>query len=358
MKGKSTFIFSEDQKVYTVQLKKVFRWWYLLPLLLLLLLIKCNTAIQYQTIDAETKEPVENAEINVGISSLSYSETQTTDEDGKTTFNVGKYPIYKIIFSPVDGDVKTVASHQDYVTKIIESTLKPLSKGLNIIELEKVKAPQIVIVDSLTREPLQGIEVTLTRGTQTQTEISDADGNVFFDNITIDDSTEIIISTQSPDYEDVRKYYHIEPPQTLHDTIALLSFEDGGLRGERGDITVNLAWGTVDDLDLMLFDPCKNQVYFKERKHTCGDGEGFLDLDANASDDSVMTNPQENIFWNNPSPGNYLVYVYFYKRREPGDIPFKVTLMLKNKRKIIDSVATQAEKFILIDTIKIEDNSL
>lgn len=354
IKGKSTFVFSDKDTLYTVQLKKRFRWWYLLPLLLLLLLIKCNQTIEYQTIDAETKEILENSEIIVDISDTNYKETQTTDEEGKTEFIVGKNPIYKILFSKFESNVITTASHTGYVTAIFDSTLNDLTKKLNIIELHKPKNAEIIVVDSLTRVPLEGITVILETDGQSQTEISDIDGSVIFDKIKYKDNVEIVVSTESQDYEDVRKYYTIESPETLHDTIALLSFDDGGLRGERGDITVNLKWETTDDLDLFLYDPCENRVYFKTRKQDCNGGNGYLDLDANASDDTLLTNPQENIFWNEPSPGVYRVYVLFYKRRESGDVPFTVTLMLKNNRKVIDTVATKPEEFIEVDKITIE----
>lgn len=354
MKGKSTFIFSKDQPTYTIQLKKSFKWWYLLPLLLLLFLVKCNQTIEYQTIDAETKSTLENSQIIVNISENNFSETQTTDNDGKTTFKVGKYPIYKLIFGSTDENVETTASHTGYISENFTAIQKNLTKKLNIIELKKLNYAQIIVVDSLTRKPLQGINVILESNGLSQTKISDINGNVVFDSINFEDNSEAIISTQSPDYEDVRKYYQIELPKTIHDTIALLSFDDGGLKGERGDITVNLVWNSTDDLDLMLYDPCENRIYFKNRKQDCNGGNGFLDLDANASDDTLLTNPQENIFWNDPAPGEYLVYVYFYKRRDLNKVPFTITLMLKNNRKVIDTVAVKPEEYILIDKIIIE----
>lgn len=354
MRGKSNFIFNEKQKTYTIQLKRRFKWWYLLPLLLLLLLIKCNQTIEYQTIDADTKTPLENTQINVVISDFNFDQSQSTNEKGKTKFSVGKYPIYKLIFTSFVQNVTTSASHVGYKNASFSDMLKSINKKLNIIELEKESLAQIVVIDSISREPLQGITVILETGNLNQTKISDANGVVVFDSIYFEDNSEAVVSTQSTDYEDVRRYYQIQLPETINDTIALLAIDDGGLRGERGDITINLAWESTDDLDLYLKDPCGNQIYFDARSNDCNGGSGYLDLDANADEHNLISDPQENIYWNEPSTGEYLVYVHFYKRNELRKVPFTVTVILKNERYVIDSIAPAQDKFVIVDTIKID----
>lgn len=354
MRGKSDFVFNDKEKTYTIQIKRRFKWWYLLPLLLLLLLVKCNQNIEYQVIDAETENPLENSSIDVSIPEFSYNKTQNTDEEGKTTFNVGKHPLYKIIFTKFNQEVETFASHAGYLSETFSEKLKNLTKKLNIIELKKESLAQIVVVDSITREPLQGIIVILETSNQNQSKISDINGHVEFDSIVFDNNSEAIVSTQSDDYEDVRKYYKIHLPEKINDTIALLAIDDGGLRGERGDITINLSWETTDDLDLYLKDPCGNEIYFDARSNDCSGGSGYLDIDANADDNKVIEDPQENIYWNEPSAGDYLVYVHFYKRRELRQLPFKVTVILKNERHVIDTIINGQNKYIIVDTITIE----
>jgi len=354
MRGKSNFIFNEKQELYTVQLKRRFKWWYLLPLLLLLLFMKCNQSVEYQTIDADTKEPLENSQIDVNISEFNYSESQITNEKGKTKFIFGKYPLYKILFTSFNENVVTFASHSGYKSHSFNDFLKSLTRKLNIIELEKESSAQIVVIDSITREPLQGITVILETGSLQQAKISDINGYVNFDSIYFEDNSDAIVSTQSNDYEDVRLYYHIKLPETINDTIALLAIDDGGLRGERGDITINLAWETIDDLDLYLKDPCGNEIYFDNRENDCQGGSGYLDLDANADDNNVIIDPQENIYWNEPAPGEYLVYVHFYSRRDLRRVPFTVTVMLKDGRHVIDSIAPGVNKYVIVDTIRID----
>lgn len=354
MRGKSNFIFNEKQVTYTIQLKRRFKWWYLLPLLLLLLLIKCNQTIEYQAIDADTKTPLENTQVNVVISDLNFEQSQSTNEKGKTKFSIGKYPIYKLLFTSFVQNVTTSASHVGYKNASFSDMLKSLNKKLNIIELEKVSLAQIIVIDSISREPIQGITVILETGNLNQSKISNVNGAVVFDSIYFENNSEAVVSTQSTDYEDVRRYYQIQLPETINDTIALLAIDDGGLRGERGDITINLSWESTDDLDLYLKDPCGNQIYFDKRSNECNGGSGYLDLDANADEDSLISNPQENIYWNSPSAGEYLVYVHFYKRNELRKVPFTVTVILKNERYVIDSIAPAQDKFVIVDTIKID----
>ncbi len=358
MKGKSTFIFSPSDTEYTVQLKKRCGWWCFLPLLLLLLLVKCNKTIEYQTIDAQTKAPLENSQVDVNISAQNYSESQTTNDKGKATFKVAKYPLYKIIFLSNSDSVITSASHEGYISKSFTSPLNSLTKKLVIIELDKYKSAHIVVIDSITRQPIEGVSILLETNNLHQTEISDNGGNVYFDSITFVDNQDAVISTDNPDYENVRRYYHIKLPKTIDDTIALLSIDDGGLRGGRGDITINLKWNSTDDLDLHLIDPCGERIYFDARTRTCSDGSGELDIDANAEDHDLIDNPQENIFWNDPAPGNYIVMVHFYRRRQLRKVPFTVTILQKSGKTTIDTIIPQTDTYVIVDTIKVLSTDL
>ncbi len=354
MKGKSQFVYNSSQNEYIVHLKKGFRWWYLLPLLLLLLLIKCNKTVTYKVIDAETKNILPNSEIYLSSNIFDDDKYQTTDDKGIAKFSVGKYPLYKLLFAkPLNENAKTVATHSGYAPAEFTKFLSDLTKQLNIIELQKIKPIHIVVIDSITRELLPGVKITAQNSFGSSSEVSDQNGEVFIDDLAVKDRDEIAITTQSPDYEDVRRYYMPYLPETVDDTIALLSVNDGGLRGLRGDITVNLSWETTDDLDLIIVDPCENQVYYKNREDTCNNGYGYLDLDANANDDDLLNNPQENIYWNDPAPGKYLVYVSFYKKRNFKKVPYKVTFIIKDTRYTLDSVIRKQKDVQLIDTIVI-----
>ncbi len=353
MKGKKSFVFSPDKNEYTISLKKTFYWWYLIPLLLIILLLKINQYIDYKVVDSETKNPLENVVISINYDSLSLQ--KNTDKNGKTSFLIKKTPLYKILLhkNQINKKILTYAELKGYCPFANKNTLSFLTRHLNIIELKKLSPIHITIIDSISRKALKGIKTTLKTSDTTITSVSDTNGNVNFQLPHLADKSELIIYTQNQNYGDVRKYYTIHLPQTIKDTIALLSIKDGGLKGMRGDITVNLKWNTTDDLDLMLVDPCNNRIYYKHRKDFCNNSTAYLDIDANANKDSLTTNPQENIFCNNPSSGCYKIFVYYYKKRNKGKIPFKITIMTKNKQKTIDSAVFKEKSFLFIDSVRI-----
>ena len=106
------------------------------------------------------------------------------------------------------------------------------------------------------------------------------------------------------------------------------------LKGESGDLRINLQWYSRTDLDLHVYDPCGNEIFYSKRRATCGGGTGILDLDANAII-GTTTRPQENIYWLKPSSGTYKVKVVCFKFRDrPGQmLNYNVSIVDKNGRK-------------------------
>ena len=79
--------------------------------------------------------------------------------------------------------------------------------------------------------------------------------------------------------------------------------------GKSGAVQVTLSWDDYNDLDLHLFCPNGERIYFNNKISDCG---GVLDVDMNVK--PVSNNPVENIVWENiPTPGKYKVGVHFYK---------------------------------------------
>ncbi len=79
--------------------------------------------------------------------------------------------------------------------------------------------------------------------------------------------------------------------------------------GKSGAVQVSLAWDDYNDLDLHLFCPSGERIYFNNKESECG---GELDVDMNVK--PVSNNPVENVVWtNNPPKGTYKVGVHFYK---------------------------------------------
>ena len=79
--------------------------------------------------------------------------------------------------------------------------------------------------------------------------------------------------------------------------------------GASGEVQISLAWDDYNDLDLHLFCPSGERIYFNNKKSECG---GELDVDMNVR--PVSNTPVENVVWRQNAPfGTYKVAVHFYK---------------------------------------------
>jgi len=79
--------------------------------------------------------------------------------------------------------------------------------------------------------------------------------------------------------------------------------------GKTGTVQISLAWDDFNDLDLHMFCPSGERIYFNNKKSACG---GELDVDMNVRPTS--NNAVENIVWTQNAPlGTYKVGVHFYK---------------------------------------------
>jgi uncharacterized protein YfaP (DUF2135 family) len=87
--------------------------------------------------------------------------------------------------------------------------------------------------------------------------------------------------------------------------------EAGALTGE---ITISVAWDSADDIDLHVFTPSGAEIYYD---NTHADG-GTLDVDANRYSDDLAASPIENIYFADPTAGEYWIYIYDYEDRSPG----------------------------------------
>ena len=82
----------------------------------------------------------------------------------------------------------------------------------------------------------------------------------------------------------------------------------------QGDITVSMLWGTHDDLDLHMDTPDGSHIYYSNKVA----GGGSLDVDMNANSSNLQDNPIENIYFGQPAPGRYKVYIRNYRDRTEG----------------------------------------
>ena len=79
--------------------------------------------------------------------------------------------------------------------------------------------------------------------------------------------------------------------------------------GASGVVQISLAWDDYNDLDLHLFCPSGERIYFNNKRSECG---GILDVDMNVR--PLSNTPVENVVWKDTAPlGAYKVGVHFYK---------------------------------------------
>jgi hypothetical protein len=85
--------------------------------------------------------------------------------------------------------------------------------------------------------------------------------------------------------------------------------------GKTGEVQISLAWDDFNDLDLHLFCPSGERIYFNNRNSACG-GELDVDMNVRPTSESAV----ENIVWPENAPlGKYKVGVHFYKHHSKSD---------------------------------------
>jgi len=79
-----------------------------------------------------------------------------------------------------------------------------------------------------------------------------------------------------------------------------------GREGARsGELTISLIWNDIADLDLHVYAPSKEHIYYGHKQSECG---GWLDVDMNVHAESLE--PIENVFWHSSPSGKYRVVVH------------------------------------------------
>ena len=105
--------------------------------------------------------------------------------------------------------------------------------------------------------------------------------------------------------------------------------------GSTGEVTVTLAWQTIDDLDLQLIEPNGDRIYFGNKISNLG---GRLDVDTNVREKT--TQPLENIFYAvKPQAGKYTVIVSYFKSNSGNsNIPYVVYIKIDGQLKTLTGV--------------------
>jgi hypothetical protein len=99
--------------------------------------------------------------------------------------------------------------------------------------------------------------------------------------------------------------------------------------GATGGLNFRIIWHDNNDVDLMvdyIGDTGRERISYSNRQGSITGGR--LDIDANASCSGQTTSPVENIYFTNPPPGNYKVYVCGFQHCSNAPASTRVTVQM------------------------------
>ena len=339
----------EGDETVLVLKKKKFPWWILLLLLPLLLLIPISRTVRIQVLQQNTQNPVTGTttefyypEIGSFGAKVYVTQKHDTDNEGKVIYEGISEPLWYVLFDKFLGYTAKVTVHGGCLSEDgMEYPYADFPRfTFKVIEIpeQEINVP-VTIIDADTKEPIDHAKVEIIRN---------LDGSATIDSV-FTDSTGIIMLNASlcaqinligskEGYENDTLFGGADAIAQLNDTSRVLRLKPI-FQGEGGDLRFNLQWYSKTDLDLHVYDPCGHEIFYERRQYECGEGEGTLDVDANAKYNnkrSVFTDePQENIFFIKPSPGNYRVKVMCFEKRgnTSAEEEFNLTIIDRKGRK-------------------------
>lgn len=80
--------------------------------------------------------------------------------------------------------------------------------------------------------------------------------------------------------------------------------------GHDGKLKITLLWDFPGDLDLHVKEPNGTEIFYRNKKDSASGGQ--LDVDNTAGGNGSA----ENIYWENPPKGEYVVSVVYYKMKQ------------------------------------------
>ena len=126
--------------------------------------------------------------------------------------------------------------------------------------------------------------------------------------------------------------------------------------GKTGEVQISLAWDDFNDLDLHMFCPSGERIYFNNKKSECG---GELDVDMNVRPTS--NNAVENIVWTENAPlGKYKVGVHFYKHHPKEDTTptcvFRLRVTIHGNVRDYSGSITHGQAMQMVTSFTLNDN--
>jgi hypothetical protein len=127
--------------------------------------------------------------------------------------------------------------------------------------------------------------------------------------------------------------------------------------GKGGEVQLSLAWDDYNDLDMHVFCPSGERIYFNNKNSECG---GELDVDMNVR--PVSNNPVENVVWTGEAPpGKYKIGVHFYKhhrkRRTKKTTTFRLRVMVHGKSRDYSGTITSGSAMQMVTSFTLKPNS-
>lgn len=125
--------------------------------------------------------------------------------------------------------------------------------------------------------------------------------------------------------------------------------------GTGGALRVSLAWENMNDIDLHVWTPDGEEIYYGDTISDCG---GELDVDANVYPET--TEPVENIVWSvTPRDGEYVVGIEHFSHHpnQPGPTKCDILMVIGDEKRFL-TVSLRPDQAIDIVKLEIENGQL
>lgn len=106
-----------------------------------------------------------------------------------------------------------------------------------------------------------------------------------------------------------------------------------------GDVQISLIWDNLNDLDLHVFTPRGEVIFFGRRKSRC---KGELDVDMNAGAGTTRE-PVENVYWGKGKApfGKFKVAVHHYRNHgDPDPTKYEIRIVVDGKTQVVTGQIT------------------
>ena len=115
----------------------------------------------------------------------------------------------------------------------------------------------------------------------------------------------------------------VEPVDSVEDE----TIERADTIGHDGKLKITLLWDFPADIDLHVEQPNGFEIYYKNEHKKDSQTGGFLDVD----NQTGGRGSAENIYWENPPQGEYVVSLVYYKQQTGGEEGGICTVVVKRE---------------------------